>query len=216
MKHNIKIVITPTKLCYSICYVILLSLVRGVSSSSEIGVAMDAYVAVLAIIFFSDTYYQEVQANRWEVFHLLPTRAKYMALCQRMLVQTLYMCLLIGSGYWGFYLQRSIHNQDTNELCIYITAVLACSVTVVFFGTFTVTMVNAFHNLWAGIGVALLLWYLLNSSWGRKLLDYINIFAYKGGVSTGLWMKGKLFALILSILLLLINYKLLNRQERLR
>ncbi len=216
MKYNIKIGLTPTKLCYSICYIFIFALIRGVRSSSEIGGAMDAYVAFLAIIFFSDTFYQELQEKRWEVFYLKPAQAKFKTMCQRMLVQASYMGLLIGMGYWAFYLQRSLGQLDAKELQIYITAVLACFASVVFFGTFTFTMVNAFRNLWAGIGVALLLWYVQSSRWARNLPDILNLFAYEGGYKTGTWIEGKLFALFLSILLLLINYRLLNRQERVR
>ena len=64
LKYNIKIALTRMKVCYSVSFMIILALIRGVSHPEEIGIAMDTNVALLAIIFCSDVYYQEIYENR--------------------------------------------------------------------------------------------------------------------------------------------------------
>lgn len=218
MKYNIKIGITPAKLCYSICFALLLALIRGVSSEKEIGAAMDANIALLAMIFCADTYYQEIQSDRWEVFYLVPPRSRYLTICQRLFAELIYLALLTVICYLAFYARFSGNFIQSSEIPIDITAILACCASVFFFGTFTFTLVNVFGNLWAGIGGALLVWSVLNSALGRKLPAFINVFAYGNYTedSSREWIAGKLTAVVLSGLLILINYKLLNRQERIR
>ena len=218
MKYNIKIGITPAKFCYSCCFVILLALIRGVSTSDEIGGALDANVALLSLIFCSDTYYQEIMADRWEVFYLLPVKSKFLTICQRLFVQISFIILLISLGYWIFFIQGSTMNINDNVLYNYLIALLACSASVVFFGVLSVTFVNLFRNLWAGIGCTLAIWITLNSTLGKKLPDYINVFAYGGGAEkTSIeWVFGKLTAILISVLLILLNRKLIIRQGKVR
>ena len=64
---EMKICLPVYKIIYSICFIVFLSLVRGISSIAEIGITMDAYIAVLAIVFCADTYWMEHSGKRWEV-----------------------------------------------------------------------------------------------------------------------------------------------------
>lgn len=212
LSYNIKIALTRAKICYSVSFLLILALIRGISSPEEIGAAMDANVALLAIIFCSDTYYQEIQDNRWEVFNLLPGRNRYHTICQRLLLQVIYISLLISLGYWVFYIQKTAYWSEAGKLQSYITAVFACSASVLFFGTLSFTLVNLFQNLWMGIGCTFLIWTILNSTAGKRIPDCINVFAY--GISQSLemsvdWIIGKLVAVIASILLIYSNKRFL-------
>lgn len=212
LRYNIKISLTGVKVCYSICFMVILALIRGVSYSDEIGAAMDANVSLLAIVFCADTYYQEVAGNRWEVFNLISKGNRYRTLIQRLCIQIIYIAVLICVGYWLFYLQKLFHISGENELTQYITAVLACSASVIFFAALAFTMVNVFGNLWAGIGSTLLLWLMLNSTFGRDLPGAVNIFAYGSSLVDGLqkeWIMGKVNGVLLSMVLLYINKSLL-------
>lgn len=73
---EMKICLPVYKIIYSICFIVFLSLVRGISSIAEIGITMDAYIAVLAIVFCADTYWMEHSGKRWEVFCLYSVKKK--------------------------------------------------------------------------------------------------------------------------------------------
>lgn len=211
MRHNIKIALTGVKVCYSVSFMIILALIRGVSYPEEIGMAMDANVALLAIIFCSDVYYQEISDNRWEVFNLLPRRNRFQTICQRLLLQVIYLGILSGLNYWVFYVHFITHRSEVNMLP-YLTAVLACSASILFFGTLSFTLVNVFKNLWGGIGGTFLIWITLNSTIGKRIPDCINVFAYGNSQDLEVrtdWITGKLVAVIASIILIYCNRKLL-------
>ena len=55
-----KIILPAYKLAYAFSFVVILSLIRGITFSYEIGVAMEAPMAVLAMVFCADTYTQEI------------------------------------------------------------------------------------------------------------------------------------------------------------
>ena len=213
MKYNIKIGIPISKIVYSIFYIVILSFIRGISHVEEIGGALDANVSLLAIVFCADTYYQEIQDNRWEVFHMLPQKQKYKTICQRLFIQCAFITLLIILGYWMFYLQNPRRlSSETSKLRIYLSAVFACSASVLFFGTLSFTLVNVFKNLWAGIGSSIFVWLILNSTIGRKIPEFINVFAYGNSSTLELtadWFTGKVFAIIVTVLLLVSNMRLL-------
>ncbi len=212
MKYNIKIALPKIKMYYSIFFMIILALIRGVSNPEEIGIAMDANVALLAIIFCSDVYFQEIHENRWEVFYLLPVRNRFHSICQRLFIQIIYLSILCILNYWVFYVHFITYRSEGNLFSIYITAIFACSASVLFFGTLSFTFVNILKNLWGGIGVTFLIWITLNSTFGKRIPSYINVFAYGNSqdalVSTD-WIFGKVAAVIASILLIYSNKYLL-------
>ena len=59
-----KISLPAYKLAYAFCFVVILSLIRGITFSYEIGVAMEAPMAILAMVFCADTYTQEITSKR--------------------------------------------------------------------------------------------------------------------------------------------------------
>ncbi len=212
MRYSIKIALTRIKVCYSVSFLIILALIRGISFPDEIGVAMDANVALLAIVFCADAYYQEIHENRWEVFDLLPVKNRFHTICQRLLLQVVYLGILTGLDYWVFYVHFIKYKSEANLLVLYLTAVLACTASIFFFGTLSFTFVNLFKNLWGGIGGAFLIWTILNSTVGKRIPDYINVFAYGNNQNNEIctdWIIGKLVAVITAILLIYFNKKLL-------
>lgn len=212
LKYNIKIALTRTKVCYSISFMIILALIRGVSYPEYIGGAMDANVALLAIIFCADVYYQEIHDNRWEIFDLLPRSKRFHTIYQRLLIHIIYLSILCALNYWVFYVRFITYRREVNLLLIYIAAILACSASILFFGTLSFTFVNVSKNLWGGIGATFLIWITLNSTIGKRIPCYINVFAYGNSQDLELgtdWIVGKLAAVIASIVLIYSNKKLL-------
>jgi hypothetical protein len=208
-----------SKIIYSTLFILILSLIRGISMVEDIGVAMDSTVALLAIIFCADTYYQEIQGIRWEVFGMLSKNQRYKTICQRLFIQFGFIIVLIAIGFWMFYLQKPSQFSETSLLFIYSSAVFACSASAVFFGTLSFTMINVCKNLWAGIGSSVLIWLTLNSTLGRKIPAVINVFAYGNATTLGepiSFYIGKMFAIFVMGLLLVLNKYLLDwkRKER--
>ena len=59
--YEIKIALPFYKIAYAVFFIVILSLVRGVTFSYEIGIALEAPMAILAASFCADTYTQEVR-----------------------------------------------------------------------------------------------------------------------------------------------------------
>lgn len=57
--REMKISLTFQKQAYAVFFVIILSLVRGITYSDEIGIALEAPMAILAFTFCADTYVTE-------------------------------------------------------------------------------------------------------------------------------------------------------------
>ena len=76
MIQEMKIALPLQKQAYAVFFVIILSLVRGVTYSDEIGIALEAPMAVLALTFCADTYTQEITSRRSEIWRLCPMKKR--------------------------------------------------------------------------------------------------------------------------------------------
>ena len=69
MIQEMKIALPIQKQAYAVFFVIILSLVRGVTYSGEIGIALEAPMAVLALTFCAGTIFTVCCSRRiWNVF----------------------------------------------------------------------------------------------------------------------------------------------------
>ena len=100
LKNEIKISLPIYKMAYSACFIVILSLIRGVTYLSEIGIALEAPVAILALVFCSDTYVMEIVSKRSKVNRLHSIRRRVFSQYKRMFVQIifLYAVSLVGYG----------------------------------------------------------------------------------------------------------------------
>ena len=74
--REMKISLTFQKQAYAVFFVIILSLVRGITYSDEIGIALEAPMAILALTFCADTYTQEIVSKRSEIWRLCPMKKR--------------------------------------------------------------------------------------------------------------------------------------------
>ncbi len=213
VKYNVKIGIPFYKAVYSILFVIVLALVRGITYVEEIGVAMDANIALLALVFCADGYYQEFSEGRWEVFSLCPSKRKWRTLLQRFFLQVIWILIVAMAGYFVFYWQRPGNLGDSDWL-LWLQFGIVAAGSIFFFGSLSFTLVNLFHNLWAGLGISVIIWSLLNSTTGQKLPEALYVFAYgKKGVGmmgegfNWTWILGKISAMAFGSLLLFFGKK---------
>lgn len=194
MKKEIKICLPVYKVVYSVLYAVILCLIRGVSEVLEIGMAMDANIALLAAVFCADTCVMERSGKRWEVFTLCPMKNKTRVIRRRLTVQVIYLCLLSYVGYFFFYWQKPM---DTEHIGAELYGLYAVSVTatVILWSVLSMTLADIFRNSWMGIGTALVLWLVMNSKFGERALGKFNIFAYSLQQNSVLedmsWLWGK-------------------------
>lgn len=178
MKYNVKICLPAYKAIYAILYFGILSLVKGVAYLEEIGAELDTNAALLALVFCAETYCMEWSGNRREIFALYGLEQKKQMVCNRLLIQTVFLWVLACAGYFCFFWQRPIDRGSVPFLRLYGGYVFAVAVTILFWSLLSMTISNLAGNQWAGIGACTFLWLALTSSAGKKLLGNFSIFAY--------------------------------------
>lgn len=206
---EMKISLPLYKILYAVLFVVILSLIRGVSVSFEIGIAMEPALAILAAAFCADTYALEVVSRRSEVWRLYPLKTRIRAVGRRLLLQQFFLLLVSAAGYGFFYLFqkpfsfRSIQPGAVSEAAQFYCFLAAEAVTIVFFSMLSNTLACLFHNLWCGIGGSLILWLLLDSAYAQRLLGSWNVFSYVfrnvSAADDWSWLCGKVVCLLFCI-----------------
>lgn len=219
MRKEIKICLPVYKLAYSVFFVAVLSVIRGVVFTSEIGIALEPMMALLAAVFCADTYVQEITSKRSEVQRLYPMKNRMVSMLRRIGIQESYLLILSVAGYGMFLLiQRPISSFDMefSELGLFGSYLAAVIVTLIFWGMLSHTISCIFRTMWAGIGGCLLLWVLTNSTIGNQIFGKWNLFSYAfraiedyGDFS---WICGKLVCILLCIMMIGILPKIIRKR----
>ena len=176
MKKEMKIVLPLYKLAYAFFFIVILSLIRGVVFTNEIGLSIEGPFAILTAVFCADTYVQEITSKRSEVQRLYQMKKRSSSIMQRMMIQEIFLLLLAILGYGLFFVfQRPItHHATESEILQFIAYLLAIVVTIFFWGIVANTLAILFRNMWMGIGSCLLIWVATNSTGGDKLFGAWN------------------------------------------
>ena len=174
---NGKIALPLYKILYSVCFIVILSVIRGITMTGEIGIAMDPNISLLAAIFCADALECKYREKRWEVFCLFPKKSRMKTVRQRFLFQFGYLWILALAGYWLFYWQRPIQN-GISDLYLYGIFFLASGASIFFWGTLSMTIVNLTKKLLPGIGITVFVWILVNSKGGADILGNLSVFAF--------------------------------------
>lgn len=208
--QDIKISLPPYKMIYSICFIIILSLIRGISSVREIGSAVDINMALLAIVFCSDTYYSELKGDMWESFCLFSMKKKMKIIRRRVIIQYLYLTTLSAICYALFYMQKPYVEIGVNEINLFFLTILAALFSIIFFEMLSLTLVHITKNIWVGIGISVLIWLILCSAASFTWPIQLQIFGFAGrnitvGNENYLWIWGKVTALLITIVLIMLQ-----------
>lgn len=203
MRKEYKIILPFYKMAYAVCFIILLSLVRGVYVSYEIGIALEPPIAILTAVFCADTYVTEIITKRSEVWRLYPLKKKLLAIYTRLFLQILFLFLLAAAGYGLFLLfQRPTFSVNAiQEIAQFLVFLASIIITIAFWGILANTLACMFRNMWSAIGICLILWLLTNSSLGIHYLGKWNVFSYtfremeNGGDYN--WLCGKVVSIFL-------------------
>lgn len=217
-----KISLPAYKLAYAFCFVVILSLIRGISFSYEIGIAMEAPMAALAMAFCADTYTQEITSKRSEIHRLYPMKRRLASIGLRMVLQEIVLLALSAVGYGMFYVfqhPQSLYEagQSTEtELQMFFIFLAVMAITLWFWGILSNLLACLFRNMWVGIGCGIVLWLVTNSTLGEKLLGNWNLFSYTfrnvmAPQDFG-WLYGKVLCLLLCVTLALMTPKIIKKR----
>lgn len=222
MRTERKISLPAYKLAYAFCFVVILSLIRGVSSSYEIGGALETPMAILAMVFCADTYTQEITSKRSEIQRLYPIKRRLRSIMTRLAVQEIVLLILSAVGYGMFTcFQNPISlykagESAESELQMFFTFLAAMVVTLWFWGMLSNLLACLFRNMWMGIGCGIVLWLVTNSIFGDKMLGNWNLFSYTfrnimDSQDFG-WLYGKALCLLLCLLMTILMPKILEKR----
>lgn len=208
MKKEIKICLPVYKIVYSLVFVFILSIIRGIENVFEIGGALQAPVAILTVIFCADTYLTEAQNKRAGVFGLYSLKRRTICVYRRLAIQMIYLIIISIIGYGLFYWQRPVvlyGDTSSNAFWMFMTAIWG---TVLFWGVFSMTVCNLFKNVWMGIGSAFLIWMGLFSKGGDDFFGKWNLFSYLFREvevpNNWSWMCGTMVTLALAVILIIL------------
>ena len=102
--QEMKIFLTFQKQAYAIFFAVILSLVRGITYSAEIGIALEPPMAILSLTFCADTYTQEIVSRRSEVWRLRPMKKRTNSIYRRIVVQEIFLLAFAAASYGLFFL----------------------------------------------------------------------------------------------------------------
>ena len=200
MKQDLVMVVSKYKLWICIIYVMLLSIIFPLAYADEIGGVIDPYSSLLAILFFSDLFYLEIVEKRYEVIKLKSKDALIGLVKRRFFIAWLFLESLAFVQY-SLYLIRINNNLGKmDNLSMLIITLIATGVSIAFFGYLTLVLVNITKKIGIGVGISVLIWFLLNSTIGMTIFKSANIFAFCEFFTNDLdysWVIGKLIGAII-------------------
>ena len=208
------------KVIYSVFFTVILSIIRGVSFTNEIGGTLEPQMGILAAVFCSDIYVQEVTSGRWEINRLYPMKNRMGFIWRRMAIQETYLFLLGIAGYGLIYfVQNPIpywQGEGGKEILLFLIYLPAMAGTILFWGMMSNVAACIFRNMWAGAGISLVLWIAVNSTYGDRIMGIWNPFSYTfrdiediGDLS---WIWGKILWLFGTMLLGVVLKRLIKKR----
>ncbi|MCI8287609.1 MAG: hypothetical protein HFH89_08160 [Lachnospiraceae bacterium] len=210
MIREMKISLTFQKQAYAVFFVVILSLVRGVAYSNEIGIALETPMALLAFTFCADTYAQEIVSKRSEIWQLCPMKKRMHSIYRRIVIQEMFLLALTVIGYGLFFLFQNPYRNGMGqgsiegEIYQFFVYFAAIAVTLGFWGLLSTLFSCLFRNMWVGIGGCLLLWLITNSTIGDRIFGAWNLFSYTfrnaENNSDYSWICGKAVCVCIGIL----------------
>jgi hypothetical protein len=210
LKREMKISLTFQKQAYAVFFVVILSLVRGVTYANEIGIALEAPLAILAFTFCADTYTQEIASKRSEIWRLCPMKKRINSIYRRVVIQEMFLLAVAVIGYGLFFLFQNPNINGMgqggieNEICQFFVYFAAIAVTLGFWGLLSNLISCLFRNMWVGTGSCMVLWLITNSSIGNRIFGAWNLFSYSfrklENISDFSWIYGKAVCISIGIM----------------
>ena len=210
MKREMKISLTFQKQACAVFFVVILSLVRVVTYANEIGIALEAPLAILAFTFCADTYTQEIASRRSEIWRLCPMKKRINSIYRRVVIQEMFLLAVAVIGYGLFFLFQNLNINGMgqsgleSEICQFFVYFAAIAVTLGFWGLLSNLISCLFRNMWVGIGSCMVLWLITNSGIGNRIFGAWNLFSYSfrklENISDFSWIYGKAVCISIGIM----------------
>lgn len=218
MRKEMKIVLPFYKIAYAISFVVILSLIRGVTHTYEVGIAMEAPFAILTAVFCADTYVQEIINKRGEIHRLYSIKKRVYSMIHRILIEETFLLLLavIGYGLFFTFQKPMTHPMTEREGIQFVVYVVAMIITIFFWGIIANTLSLLCRNMWMGIGGCLFLWLATNSGEGKKIFGAWNLFSYTfrniENPADFTWLYGKGLCMGIGLILLIFLPEFLRKR----
>ena len=220
--HEMKISLPFQKQAYAIFFVVMLSLVRGVTYSNEIGIALEAPMAILAFTFCADTYTQEIASKRSEIQRLCPMKKRIHSIYRRIVIQEIFLSAVAAASYGLFFLFQDPRingieqSGSESEICQFLVYFAAIVVTLSFWGLLSNLLSCMFRTMWMGIGGCLMLWLITDSSIGNRYFGAWNLFSYTfrnvENNSDLSWICGKIVCICIGIMAVAVLPKIIEKR----
>ena len=179
MRSELKNCLPKYKIFYSCAFLLILCAIHPIVYYEEIGSAMQSPIALLTIIFCSDTYLMEVKSKRADVFHLYERKKQLKVILQRSGVQILYLLLLSCIGYILFFLQKpGSVNEGDSGIKIFALYFIAMFGTIWLWSISSVILCTLLRNVWAGIGCLFVMVIGLISRGCGSLFGNLGLFSF--------------------------------------
>ena len=218
MKKEMKIVLPVYKMVYAFAFVVILSLIRGVVFTNEIGLSIEAPFAILTAVFLCGYLCTGNYQQTFRSAQLYRIKKRIHSIMKRMMIQEVFLLLLAVLGYGLFFVfQKPItHPVTESEILQFIVYFGAIVVTIFFWGILANTLSMLFRNMWMGIGSCLVIWVATNSTGGDKLFGAWNLFSYSfrdiENIADITWLYGKGLCICIGLILLLALPKIVRKR----
>lgn len=206
IKYQFNISIKTYNTLFVGLFIVLLPLIRFVDSCYEVGIVIDKWLAFGAMIMFADIYMIERQHDTIDVFYL-SIRYKKASIVIRA-AECFCTVFVFTFLMYIFCLFRVVNLPPIGVLIgLWAQNMAAFSATILFWGVLAFTLVNITNNLWTGLAVSILLWFVATSS--LPIPNIINIFSYEDNYQ--LWYISKLIYIVIAVALIYLNLKLIDK-----
>ncbi len=220
--REMKISLTFQKQTYAVFFAVILSIVRGVAYSNEVGIALEAPMAILAFTFCADTYTQEITSNRSEIWRLCPMKQRIHFIYGRIVIQEMFLLAVAAISYGLFFLFQHPRiygmgqSGSEHEICQFFVYFAAVAVTLGFWGLLSNLLSCLFRNMWVGIGSCMALWLITNSSVGDRIFGAWNLFSYTfrklEDSSDFSWIYGKAVCICIGIIIVAVLPNIIKKR----
>lgn len=217
MKYELKIALPMYKIIYSILFMVIIILVRPITSYNEIVSVLESSVALLAGVFMADIYYTEYMNERISTYSLFPIKQKRGSILKRAFISQLYLIILVAVFYWGFVLVYHPTNYSgVSTISLYASCVGACAASMFFMGMFCFTATNLMRNIGLAIGLMFVFWLFLTSTITRILPEILQLFRLSGEVVQDSYLipfwPSRMLYVVCAVALMYLNLHLVNQQ----
>lgn len=210
MRTSIKLSLPIYMILISVVYVLVLVFINQEFIVQNIGCDLDVKFSLLTIFIFSNTIYLEKMLNNKETFYLLSDKCKQREFRIRFFVKYAFMIILFILAYTLILCKNPNHiYMDISAEYLFLQSLYCVCCSIFLWGNLICYSIEKLGNMWYGMIVSVVVWYLMNTKLIEKIPIYLNVFSYSmtdknGGLISG-WEYGKIFALFIGMIFFIYN-----------